>query len=185
MLIYFIVYSLPKLAVPTAVLYLPFGIFIHCRYGKQSMLFHALKYALLGNVVSLICLTILYYPISFGSGQHMINLVPFIWVVEPYTMGFKKMAEQLILNVGMFIPLGLLLPLAVMRMRRIWVTLFAVLGTTLLIESVQFFIGRSADIDDVITNFLGGAIGYLCFMLLRKFCGERPAWRKMTLVRNK
>ena len=47
---------------------------------------------------------------------------------------------------------------------------------TFSIEFFQYFIGRSADINDIITNLLGGIIGYEIFALSnalfknRKWC---------------
>ena len=37
----------------------------------------------------------------------------------------------------------------------------------MLIESVQFFIGRSTDIDDVILNTTGALLGYGIFLLFQ------------------
>ena len=41
--------------------------------------------------------------------------------------------------------------------------------TTLVIEIVQPFLGRSFDVDDLICNLLGAFLGYLLFVLLRAF----------------
>ena len=69
------------------------------------------------------------------------------------------------LNTLLFVPLGLLLPLlARMSLRRALVIGFVI---SLSIEVVQFIAvvtvstGRVADVDDVIANVLGTAIGYL------------------------
>ena len=60
-------------------------------------------------------------------------------------------------NVLMFVPVGLLLPLAVGTRWRTSTLLCA--GLSLVIELVQLVQGRSADIDDVLLNTLGGALG--------------------------
>ena len=55
--------------------------------------------------------------------------------------------------------------------------------TTFGIEFLQYFMGRSADIDDVITNFLGGLIGYILFLAFNKLlttyfytCRRQEKW---------
>ncbi len=64
-------------------------------------------------------------------------------------------------NIALFIPLGLLYPLTSRRDTFVSVML-KILITTGLIEIIQYLLiaGRSADIDDIILNTLGGLIGY-------------------------
>ena len=50
--------------------------------------------------------------------------------------------------------------------------------TTFGIEFFQYFIGRSADVDDVITNFLGGLIGYIVFYMFNKIFEKKKFWKK-------
>lgn len=74
--------------------------------------------------------------------------------------------SQLILNIVVFLPLGILAP---MILRRINTTMKMAITAFLLsmtIETIQFFfLSRAADIDDVITNTLGGICGYLIFLI--------------------
>ena len=89
------------------------------------------------------------------------------------------MAAQLLLNIAMFLPLGFLLPIAAHKLRTPLSTAAVVLLTTVGIESFQYFIGRSADVDDVIMNFLGGILGYGCYMLLNRYLSDTPWWTAM------
>lgn len=78
-----------------------------------------------------------------------------------------------LLNIAMFIPLGVLLPLATKTFRRWYWTLMMGAGISLGIEILQYILGRGqADIDDLICNILGTMLGYcicLCFInLIRK-----------------
>ena len=82
------------------------------------------------------------------------------------------------MNVGMFVPYGLLLPLVFPGLRRFPKMALVVLATTVSIETFQFFIGRSADIDDVIMNLLGGLLGYAVFALLNRFLAPSPRWQR-------
>ena len=51
--------------------------------------------------------------------------------------------------------------------------------TTFGIEFLQYFMGRSADIDDVITNFLGGFIGYILFLAFNKLLKNTNFWKNL------
>ena len=63
-------------------------------------------------------------------------------------------------NVLMLVPFGLLVPLLWDRLRG-WRVLPVGLGFILMIELLQPLTGRSFDIDDILLNFLGVAIGAL------------------------
>lgn len=73
----------------------------------------------------------------------------------------------LVENIVLFIPLGLFLPFLWKR-AKLWKVTLIGLGCTLLIELIQPFLRRNADIEDVICNVLGAVTGYLLFMLIRK-----------------
>ncbi|WKY43448.1 VanZ family protein [Eubacteriaceae bacterium ES2] len=68
-------------------------------------------------------------------------------------------------NIILFVPLGLLYPLS--RKKKVgFLEIFIVcLGSSALIEVIQFFFltSRRADIDDIILNLIGGLIGYLIY----------------------
>ena len=72
-------------------------------------------------------------------------------------------------NIVMFLPVGFFPPL-LWRSWSGWKV--ALLGciTSCTIEFVQFFIGRSTDIDDVILNTAGAAAGYGLFWLFQGLC---------------
>lgn len=64
-------------------------------------------------------------------------------------------------NVVMFIPLGFFLPRVFPKLRRLWKTLLATGLSISLIEIIQLFtLLGSCDIDDLILNLVGAAIGY-------------------------
>ena len=180
MLISFFLFVFPAIALVSGVLYLPYLLWSRRRSGKRSLGFYLVRYALLGCCLSLLYLTVLwYYPdITFFPEYRLWNLRPFVWLTECYAMGPWKMAEQLLLNIGMFVPYGLLLPLVFPGLRHFPKTALAVLATTVSIETLQFFIGRSADIDDVIMNLAGGMLGYAVFALLNRRLAPHPWWQR-------
>ncbi len=187
MLTEFIKTDIPVIAVLGALLYLPYGIYITKKHGKQTILCHAVKYAFLGCCLSIVRLTVLWRipQFDFRPEYFMYNFRPFDWIWNEYTMGFGGMIEQLILNIMMFIPLGLLLPLAIKRTRKFHITALVIFTTTLSIELLQLFMGRSCDIDDVIMNFTGGVLGYLIFMLLRRLFSGKAWWDKISPKKTK
>jgi glycopeptide antibiotics resistance protein len=134
--------------------------------------------ALIGLIVTLVNIfsnTVSLTP--FWSGFQFygnINLVPFISIVkmvkdilsaDPSRYSFVNFFG----NIGFFIPLGFFLPLVNRKLDAGWkVILFGCL-VSILIEVWQLFIpARGTDIDDVILNTLGTAIGYFCFWLFIK-----------------
>lgn len=64
-------------------------------------------------------------------------------------------------NVGMFIPLGFFLPRVFEKLRKAWKTLLITGGIIFLVEVLQLFsLLGSCDVDDLILNVIGAAIGY-------------------------
>ena len=135
-------------------------------------------FAFAGMVLMLIFATILWGGITFHPQWRFLNLTPFSWYSTTYEMGWNRMTEQLLLNVVMFLPLGLLVPMVFRRQRRFWRTALTALCCTAAIETIQYFIGRSADIDDVIMNFLGTVLGYGIFALARLLFSRSRTWHE-------
>lgn len=72
------------------------------------------------------------------------------------------MFKNVIGNVVLFLPQGLLLPLLIQKCRNFFVIFFVSAATSFLIESSQYvFAKRIFDIDDVFLNVLGAMIGWL------------------------
>lgn len=70
-------------------------------------------------------------------------------------------------NIGMFIPLGFFLPLLWEGLRKWWRTWLATMGIMTAVEILQLFSLRgSCDVDDLILNLLGAAVGYGLFWIL-------------------
>jgi len=89
--------------------------------------------------------------------------------------GFASMytyqAQQAVINlggnIGMFIPLGFLLPWVFEKLRKWWKVLLVTAVIITLVEIAQLFsLLGSCDIDDLILNVLGAAIGYAIWYLL-------------------
>lgn len=78
----------------------------------------------------------------------------------------------------LFIPLGLFIPIVLKNKRKVYKTAIITLGITFSVEFFQYFIGRSSDIDDIITNFLGAIIGYTIFKLLNNLLKQEKWWNE-------
>lgn len=88
-----------------------------------------------------------------------INLVPF-------KDGFDI---TYILNIILFIPLGILLPMLWEKYRNFRTTLFYGMFLSFAIEIGQLFVGsRATDINDIITNIMGSICGWIIFIIMRK-----------------
>ena len=72
------------------------------------------------------------------------------------------------LNIFLFIPFGLFLPLLFKKFNNIKATALAGLLFSLSVELVQLFNWGSSDINDLMTNTGGACIGYLIYCLLAK-----------------
>ncbi|MDO4168643.1 MAG: VanZ family protein [Lachnospiraceae bacterium] len=92
---------------------------------------------------------------SYGSEiirLNEINLIPFKWgVLDSF---------GLIMNIILFCPLGILLPLLWEKMTFKMATLTG-FSLSFLIEISQLFNRRATDIDDLLMNTLGAMIGYV------------------------
>ena len=104
-------------------------------------------------------------PFIFNH-PYAFNLIPFV----DYVKGRGDFMRQIILNVIMTIPFGLLFPMTQKQAGRTLVgSTFATFLFSLSIEILQPFINgfRTFDVTDLITNTIGGVIGYCCFMIIR------------------
>lgn len=98
-------------------------------------------------------------------------LTPFQEIRRTLRLGDSWFWFMLAGNIAMFMPLGFV-PGLLWRRWTWWKTLLAGFCTSAFIEFVQFFIGRSTDIDDVILNTTGAVLGYALYLALTKVWPE-------------
>lgn len=94
---------------------------------------------------------------GMGAGALQYSLVPFS------AQSFDVTAY--LLNIVLFLPLGFLLPLIWPNYNRFWRILIFGAALSLLIELSQLLNIRSTDIDDLLLNTMGVALGFLLFCL--------------------
>ena len=83
-----------------------------------------------------------------------LNLIPVIGMIEDW--------KNSILNVALFVPLGMMLPLLWNPYQKIRKTLLFGLATSLVVELLQLLTFRATDVNDLITNTVGTYLGYIC-----------------------
>ena len=76
---------------------------------------------------------------------------------------------NLIGNIAMFIPLGIVWPAVFPKLDKPWKVIAAGVGASLCIEILQLpFFARSSDIDDLILNSTGYLMGYGIWLLVNR-----------------
>lgn len=101
-----------------------------------------------------------------GNGMQMYQPFPFLAFWEAWNEFTLQVWLNPLLNIAMFVPLGVFLPLAAKPFRRWYWMLAAGCGTSLAIEALQYILSRGqADVDDLICNTLGAMLGYCLCML--------------------
>ena len=69
-------------------------------------------------------------------------------------------------NILMFIPFGILIPVAFSRMRGFVRCTTAAFTCSVLLEGMQFITGRGfCELDDIVTNTVGAVIGYMLYRI--------------------
>ncbi len=108
-------------------------------------------------------------------GNREVNLIPFS---EPLILNGKADFGEIILNVIVFVPLGIYAEILFER----WAfgkKLFFSFLISLLIEGLQFILAIGAfDITDIITNTSGGIIGLVIFKAIGKAFNNRVRAQK-------
>jgi len=96
-----------------------------------------------------------------------INLVPFVYLMD-YSV-LREAMRNLIGNISMFIPIGVIWPLVFKQLDSHKKVIAAGVGFSLCIEILQLpFFDRVSDIDDLILNSLGFALGYGIYLLFSR-----------------
>lgn len=106
------------------------------------------------------------------SGYESVNLHLFSSYKDAYNNFSLGEWRNIILNILMFVPIGFMIPLLFKKCECWYITYLVGFGTTLFIEMLQLISKRGIfEIDDIINNTLGCAIGYgiiMIFILLFK-----------------
>lgn len=95
-----------------------------------------------------------------------VNFEPLIHLFDYETR--REALVNLYGNIGLFIPTGIILPILYKGVNRFWKAVAIGFGMSFIIEISQLlFFERTSDIDDLILNTMGVAIGYLVCTLVK------------------
>lgn len=111
------------------------------------------------------------YNFSFDT---FVYLIPFVGMIYD--------VKNSILNVILFIPLGIFLPLLCAGYAKLKNTLLFGFLMTLAIELLQFFTYRKTDVNDLITNTVGTLFGFLIARLIIKKIPQTQVNGKMSEI---
>lgn len=99
---------------------------------------------------------------------HSINLIPFKTIIGYIERG-NSIGEisltNVLGNILLFVPMGVLLPIIFSKCNKLNMTILIGATISIVIECLQYFFARSADVDDVILNTLGTAVGFLVYRI--------------------
>lgn len=156
----------------TAILVLIYFLFFFKRWkGKKNFELKTLRYFYICAVLA-VTLMPFAFPIFKGNNLYLqtVNLIPFVDVIE----NRKGAIREVLLNVLMLIPYGFLTTL--MRNMTWKKIILQSLLFSFMIEVVQLLYcragilnSRTFDVTDLITNTIGGFLGWLIFQSVKKY----------------
>ena len=112
-------------------------------------------------------------------GVRMWNFQLFLAWREAYQRFTLQLWLNVLLNIALFIPPGVLLPLLWKPFRQWYAMLLDGFGCSLLIELMQLLTARGmCDVDDLFTNTLGAMLGWCVSMLFLSLREKSRAWKR-------
>ena len=172
----YIILSMIIFAIMT-ILYLPM-FFVLKRKGKGFIRQVSYVICLWSLSVPVFAAIFFVIPITFKPELYILNLMPLAWAGEGHIS--RRILTEIIPNVLMFAPLGFSIPVVFVKMREIYMVAWIAFLLSLGIEFFQYFIGRSADIDDLLANIMGAVVGYCIYILFNYLLKNRAWWEKFT-----
>ncbi len=123
-----------------------------------------------------------YGRVAEAEREYRYNLIPFVEIRRFWTyreqLGVFALFTNIIGNVLGFIPYGFILPVIHRGLRSGFLIILSGFGLSLCVETIQLVTRVGCfDVDDLILNTLGAALGYfafaVCDYLRRKYYGKK------------
>ena len=154
-----IIDRIPRAVLIAAFLYIAISLIWGFWKNKRE----ALIFLLFGYIAMVLYITV----ISRESKDHFTySLTPFSSYYA-IANGDKLLFPQIIMNIMMFVPLGLLIKSANRTWKWIYILLCGLL-LSITVETLQFFLLKgAAELDDIIHNTFGCFLGIILYVILR------------------
>lgn len=110
-------------------------------------------------------------PVGDFSSRH-INLVPFKTLKEQILGLGNHIKLNLAANIMIMMPLPILIKLTNKKIKNIY-PLIITLIIIIIIEFIQYFLGRACDIDDLLLKLSGAFVSYSLFLLINLIFKKR------------
>lgn len=125
----------------------------------------------------IIYVLLLYYIVTFQDNNYGTNnFIPFREIFR-YDISSKLFIRNVLGNIFLFVPFGIFATRYI-KSKSIFPTVILSFLVSCSIEFAQSLIGRTADIDDVILNTIGGLLGYLLYKFSDSFFKKLPKFMK-------
>ena len=132
-------------------------------------------------LISIVYILCLFHVVTFQDSNYGVsNFVPFKEIFR-YSIGSDKFIKNVMGNIVLFIPYGFLASYFLNNKKLSVISILTII-VSLTIESVQYYIGRVFDIDDIILNLLGGIVGFLVFTGLDAIRNKIKLFRNDTVL---
>lgn len=129
------------------------------------------------SLIFIVYILCLFHVVTFQDNNYGVsNFIPFKEIFR-YNVGSEKFIKNVMGNIMLFIPYGFLASYFLNNKKLSVISILTII-VSLTIETVQYYIGRVFDIDDIILNLLGGIIGFLIFI------GIDAIRNKIKILRN-
>lgn len=166
-----------------------FGLFIYdiIKYKRNMQPFQLLIYKAMLYIYLFMLIDITFFDIPFQSKllndlrasgyESEYNFIPFYSIKNIINHNpIENLVKQIGGNLILLIPLGIYVPVAYEKCRKLRCFSILMLSVSLSIEAIQFLLGeimnyhyRTVDIDDIILNVTGSLIGFIISLLYIKF----------------
>ena len=143
---------------PAALLLAPVYLVLNKAYFHNAR--KSILYFLFAGYLSVLYVLVGLPNVTYIRPEINLNLVPIIGMIEDW--------KNSILNILLFIPLGVALPVLWNKFRSKKNSVLFGFAVSFVIELLQILTYRATDINDLITNTLGTYLGFLCAKCLLK-----------------
>lgn len=143
---------------PGALLLAPFYLVLHKVYLRDTG--KSILYYLFSCYLAVVYLLVGLPNVTYIRPEVHLNLIPIAGMIADW--------KNSILNILLFVPLGLALPILWRRFKNAGHTVCFGFAMSMCIELLQILTFRATDVNDLITNTCGTYLGFLCAKMLQR-----------------